>query len=101
MSTPLPPAARREPEESAVRVSISEAAALFGVNARTIRRAIASGEVRYVVVRGRYKVHFGSLVAWSQRAPTVRNKRDKDGIGQWVEQWKIRNVKFSPRPPTA
>jgi hypothetical protein len=54
-----------------------------------------------VVVRGRYKVHFGSLVAWSQRAPTVRNKRDTQGIGQWVDQWKVRNTKFSPRPPNA
>ena len=82
-----------------VRVSIGEAARLFGVNARTIRRAIAKGEIRYIIVRGRYKLHFGSLVGWSQRAVTVKNKRDVRGIGQWVEQWKIRNPKFSPHPP--
>jgi hypothetical protein len=29
----------------------------------------------------------------------VRNKRDAKGIGQWVGQWKIKNPKFSPRPP--
>lgn len=90
----------RNNEETPVRVSISEAAALFGVHARTVRRAISAGELRYVIVRGRYKIHFGSLVSWSQKAPTVRNKRDNQGIGQWVDQWKIKNIKFSPRPPT-
>ncbi|MEK7115803.1 MAG: helix-turn-helix domain-containing protein [Patescibacteria group bacterium] len=85
--------------EKNVRVTISEAARLFGVNPRTIRRAIASGELRYIIVCGRYKLHFGSLVSWSQRAVTVRHKRDARGIGQWVEQWKIRNPKFSPREP--
>ncbi|MBI4138649.1 helix-turn-helix domain-containing protein [Candidatus Uhrbacteria bacterium] len=82
-----------------VRVSVSEASRLFGVHARTVRRAIAAGEVRYIVVRGRYQIHFESLVRWSQKQPTVRNKRDEKGIGQWVEQWKIRNPKFSPRTP--
>jgi len=90
----------KETQPSDVRVSIGEAARLFGINARTIRRAIRTGEIRYIVVRGRYKLHFGSLVAWSQRATTVRNKRDAKGIGQWVDQWKITNTKFSPRPPT-
>ena len=97
--TVLPPVSDQQ-DEQAVRISISEAAALFGVNPRTIRRALAAKELRYVVVRGRYKIHFGSLVTWSQRTSTVRNKRDQKGIGQWVDQWKIRNVKFSPRPPT-
>ena len=86
-------------EAEPVRVSVSEAARLFGVSARTVRRAITSGEIRYIVVRGRYKLHFGSLVTWSQRATAVRHKRDQRGIGQWVEQWKIKNPKFSPRPP--
>lgn len=87
-------------EAHAVRVSISEAARLFGVHPRTIRRAIAASEIRYIVVRGRYKLHFGSLVTWSQHAATVKNKRDARGIGQWVDQWKIRNPKFSPRAPS-
>lgn len=82
-----------------IRVSVSEAARLFGVNARTVRRAIASGDVRYIVVRGRYKILFESLVTWSQRSTHVRNKRDAVGIGQWVDQWKMKNPKFSPRPP--
>ncbi len=86
-------------EPNAVRVSISEAARLFGINPRTIRRAITAGDVRYIVVRGRYVLQFESLLRWSQRQVTIKNKRDSHGIGQWVEQWKIRNQKFSPRPP--
>ena len=83
-----------------VRVSISEAARLFGVHPRTIRRAISAKKIRYIIVRGRYRVHFESLVHWSQEQPTIRNKRDNNGIGQWVGTWKIRNQKFSPRPPS-
>jgi excisionase family DNA binding protein len=97
--TPTLPKLNEQMEPEAVRVSVSEAARLFGINARTVRRAIASGDIRYIVVRGRYKLHFGSLVTWSQRATAVRNKRDQRGIGQWIEQWKIKNPKFSPRPP--
>lgn len=83
-----------------VRVSISEAGRLFGVHPRTIRRAIASGEIRYIVVRGRYKLLFDSLISWSQRATTVRHKRDTQGIGQWVNQWSIKNTLYSPRAPS-
>ena len=46
-----------------IRVSISEGARLFGVNPRTIRRAIAKGEIRYIIVQGRYKIKSGRLVA--------------------------------------
>lgn len=81
-----------------IRVSVSEASRLFGVSTRTVRRAIADGEVTYVVVRGRYKINFESLVTWSQKRPTVRNKLAKEGIGQFVGQWKIRNRLYSPNP---
>jgi excisionase family DNA binding protein len=83
---------------SLIRVSVSEAARLFGVSTRTIRRAIAEGEVTYVVVRGRYKINFESLIRWSQRRPAVRNKLSREGIGQFVDQWKIRNRLYSPNP---
>lgn len=83
---------------SVIRVSVSEAARLFGLNTRTIRRALASGELTYIVVRGRYKINFESLVRWSQQRPTVEKKRDKAGIGQYVEKWKIRNTLYSPSP---
>ena len=81
-----------------IRLSVSEASKLFGVSQRTIRRAIASQEVTYVVVQGRYKINFESLLRWSQRTTTVRNKRDQNGIGQYVDQWKMKNKLFSPNP---
>lgn len=81
-----------------IRVSISEAARLFGVSGRTVRRAITVGELTYVVVRGRYKISFESLVRWSQKRPTVRNKLASEGIGQFVSMWKIRNRLYSPNP---
>ena len=81
-----------------IRVSVSEAARLFGVNTQTIRRAIQAQEITYVVVAGRYKLNFESLVKWSQRHTTVRNKLAKKGIGQFVDRWKIKNPLYSPNP---
>ena len=79
-----------------IRVSISEAARLFGVNAQTIRRAIKNEEITYVVVSGRYKLNFESLLKWSQKKSTVKKKSDKFGIGQYVDKWKISNRLYSP-----
>jgi excisionase family DNA binding protein len=81
-----------------IRLSVSEAAKMFGVSQRTVRRAIQDQEVTYVVVQGRYKINFESLLRWSQRTTTIRNKRDQGGIGQYVDQWKINNKLFSPNP---
>ncbi|HPA25888.1 MAG TPA: helix-turn-helix domain-containing protein [bacterium] len=79
-----------------IRLSPSHAAQLFGVNERSIRRAIATGELRYIVVQGRYKINFEDVVKWSQRMPGRAKKRDEEGIGQYVEKWRIKNPKFSP-----
>ncbi len=87
------------PQPPSVRLSISEASRLFGINEKTVRRAIKANEIRYVVVRGRYKLLFESVLSWSQRHTSVRNKRDSAGIGQWVDQWKIKNTLYSPRAP--
>lgn len=81
-----------------IRVSVSEAARLFGVDQKTIRRAIKEGQIKYLVVRGRYKLHFESLLQWSQLRTTVRNKLASSGIGQYVDQWKIQNKLYSPNP---
>ena len=86
------------PIASIIRLSVSEAARMFGVSQRTIRRAVADGQITYVVVQGRYKLNFESLLKWSQDTTTVRNKRDKTGIGQYVNQWRIKNKLFSPNP---
>lgn len=81
-----------------IRLSVSEAAKIFGVSTKTIRRAIADGVVTYVVVQGRYKLNFESLLRWSQETSTIRNKRDHQGIGQFVDQWRIKNKLYSPNP---
>lgn len=81
-----------------IRVSVSEAARLFGVSMQTVRRAIAEKEVVYVVVGNRYKINFESLVTWSQRSTTVKNKTERRGIGQFVQAWRIRNTRYSPNP---
>lgn len=87
-----------EKPKEVIRVSISEAAKLFGVNAQTIRRAIAAQEVVYIIVAGRYKLNFESLVKWSQRHTTLKNKLENKGIGQFVSNWKIKNPLYSPNP---
>jgi len=86
------------PEQTPIRLSISQTAALFGISERTIRSAIKKGEVRYIVVRNRYKLSFDSLLAWSQKSTRRRNKRDTKGIGKYVATWYIRNKKYSPNP---
>lgn len=86
-------------QPSSVRLSINEASRLFGVSEKTIRRAIKDGEIRYSVIRGRYKLQFDSVLNWSQHSATIRRRRDDLGIGQWVGQWKIRNMLYSPRTP--
>lgn len=81
-----------------IRVSVSEGARLFGLSPQTIRRAIKDQDVRYVVVRGRYRIAFESLLEWSQRTTTAQNKLAQRGIGQYVDHWRIRNRLYSPNP---
>lgn len=95
---PIPPKHGASEPKEIIRVAVSEAARLFGVNTQTIRRAIAAQEVTYVVVAGRYKINFESLVRWSQAHTTVKNKLENKGIGQFVSHWKIRNPLYSPNP---
>ena len=85
-----------EKTKEIVRVSISEAAKLFGVNTQTVRRAIKNQEITYVVVAGRYKLNFESLVRWSQQKTTLRKKANTHGIGQYVDKWRITNTLYSP-----
>lgn len=92
----MPESTSQNDSKEIIRVSISEAARLFGVNAQTIRRAIKNQEITYVVVASRYKINFESLVKWSQMKTTVKNKTDKQGIGQYVSKWKINNTLYSP-----
>jgi len=84
--------------QTPIRLSVSEAAKLFGVSARTVRRAITDGAVTYIVVQGRYKITFDSLLKWSQETTTIKNKMNKTGLGQYVDRWKIKNRLYSPNP---
>ncbi|MDD2806996.1 MAG: helix-turn-helix domain-containing protein [Patescibacteria group bacterium] len=81
-----------------IRVSVSEAARLFGVETKTIRRAIKAEQLKYIVVQSRYKINFSSLLEWSQGKTTTKNKLNKSGIGQYVDKWKIKNRLYSPNP---
>lgn len=81
-----------------LRLSVSEAAKIFGLSQQTIRRSLKSSEVKYIVVCGRYKISFVSLLAWSQNKTTTKNKLLRTGIGQFVDNWKINNRLFSPHP---
>ncbi len=83
-----------------IRVTISQAANLFGISQKTIRRAIQNQEILYIVVRGVYKINFESLLKWSQDRVKTRNKFNKYGIGQYVDKWKIKNKLYSPNPET-
>ncbi|HUT22266.1 MAG TPA: helix-turn-helix domain-containing protein [Candidatus Bipolaricaulota bacterium] len=87
-----------EKNHKIIRVSVSEAARLLGIDSHTIRRAIKTEEVTYAVVQGRYKINFESLVKWSQQKIRIKNKMNKDGIGQYVAKWKIKNKLYSPNP---
>ena len=93
---PQMPVNKPNKEKEIIRVSISEGARLFGVNPQTIRRAIQNQEIVYIIVAGRYKLNFESLVRWSQAKTTIKNKSDQQGIGQYVSKWKIKNTLYSP-----
>jgi excisionase family DNA binding protein len=82
--------------QSPIRVSVSESAKLFGVSTKTIRDAIKKQQLKYIVVKGRYKLNFESLIEWSQQSPGRLIKRDRAGIGQYVNQWRIKNKLYSP-----
>ena len=84
-----------------IRLTISQAANLFGLSQKTIRRAIQDELVTYVVVRGVYKINFDSMLKWSQSRTKIKNKLDKQGIGQYVDKWKIKNKLYSPNPKLA
>jgi len=84
-----------------IRLTTSQAANLFGISQKTIRRAIQEELVSYVVVRGVYKINFESVLKWSQSRVKIKNKVNSQGIGQYVDKWKIKNKLYSPNPKIA
>jgi len=83
-----------------IRLSVSEAAKIFGISQQTIRRALKANQLKYIIVRNRYRISFLSLLKWSQQSATTRNKLTAKGIGQFVEKWSINNRLYSPHPKT-
>lgn len=79
-----------------IRLAVSEAAKLFGISTKTIRVAIKNNELIYIVARGRYKINFESLLVWSQKSTKRNNLLSKQGIGQYVDKWRIKTKKYSP-----
>ena len=86
------------PAGQPIRVTISQAANLFGISEKTIRRAIKNQELLYIVVRGVYKINFEGLLKWSQNRTTTKKKLAQNGLGQYVDKWKIKNKLYSPNP---
>ena len=71
-------------------VSVSEAAALGGVQSKTIRRALKEEDSGLVfkIVKNRYQIEFGSLIIFLHRNTKLLNKLRLYGLGQYVSEWK-------------
>lgn len=71
-------------------VSVSEAAALGGVQSKTIRRAIKSDpNLKYKIVKNRYQIDLGSLLIFLNKNTKLQNKLKESGLGQYVSEWKV------------
>ena len=71
-----------------LKLTISEAAKLVGVDALTIRRALKKNEIRHLVIAGRYKIDLADLLVWVRTKSSVVKKMTEHG-SQFVEKWKI------------
>ena len=71
-------------------VSVSEAAALGGVQGKTIRRALKDekGALVFKIVKDRYQIELGSLIIFLHRNKKLNNKLQDFGLGQYVSEWK-------------
>ena len=70
-------------------LSVSQAAKLFGVEQKTIRRAIKSRQIAYLVENDRYSIEMGSLLRWAYKSTKLKNKLNQDGVGKFVKEWKL------------
>ena len=69
-------------------LTISESAAIGGVEAKTIRRAIQFNHVKYKVIGNRYSVDFATLLKFLHSKTKLKNKLNQFGIGQYAVKWK-------------
>lgn len=77
-------------------VSVSEAAALGGVQGKTIRRALKDekGALVFKIVKDRYQIELGSLIIFLHRNKKLNNKLQDFGLGQYVSEWKAETEKL-------
>lgn len=75
-----------------LRLSISEAAKFFGLSDKSIREALKRKELKSIVIRGRYKINFESMLEWAQLNKRRQNKLKRDGLGQFVKTWEDGNA---------
>lgn len=72
-----------------VFLSISEIAKICGTSNKTIRRAVQSKKINYKIKKNRYLIDFESAISYAHSNIKLKNKLNKDGIGQYIEKWKI------------
>ncbi len=76
-------------------VSVTEAARLAGVQEKTIRRALKSGQqLKFKINHNRYQIDLGSLLSYVNQRTKLRNKLNQQGLGQYVKTWQDQ-----PDPP--
>ena len=82
-------------------LSVSEAAKLGGVQAKTIRRALKdTGLLKFRVVKERYQIELGSLIIYLHRNTKLRNKLSFYGLGQYVRDWRFsKDKKYKKNHP--
>ena len=65
--------------------SVSSSAKLGGVDPKTIRRAIKNNpDLKYKIVKDRYKIELGSLLSFLNKHTKLKNKLKKNGLGQYL-----------------
>ncbi len=79
---------KQEQIQTALWLSVSEAAKIGGVGSKTIRRAIDAARVTFKVTGNRYLIEYPSLLAFLLSSTKLRNKFHRIGLGQYVEKWK-------------
>lgn len=65
--------------------SVSSSAKIGGVDPKTIRRALKSDSgLKYKIIKDRYKIELGSLLIFLNKNTKLRNKLNKNGLGQYL-----------------
>lgn len=78
----------QKPISNKLWLSVSQAAKLIGVEQKTIRRAIKTKQIIYLVNENRYNIETGSLIKWAHKTTKLKNKLNQEGIGKFVQEWK-------------